>query len=65
MARRLLKLRHLHAEHALHKEKYKDEKHKDKSNRFEDMEDQLNKQARKVEKLQENIEKTIFKHSEL
>ncbi|XP_022210975.1 alpha-2-macroglobulin receptor-associated protein [Drosophila obscura] len=62
---RLLKLRHLHAEHALHKEKYKDEKHKDKSNRFEDMEDQLKKQARKVEKLQENIEKTIFKHSEL
>ncbi|XP_068152713.1 alpha-2-macroglobulin receptor-associated protein [Drosophila tropicalis] len=62
---RLLKLRHLHAEHALHKEKYKDEKHKDKSNRFEDMEDQLKKQTRKVEKLQENIEKTIFKHSEL
>ncbi|XP_034115943.1 alpha-2-macroglobulin receptor-associated protein [Drosophila albomicans] len=62
---RLLKLRHLHAEHALHKEKYKDEKHKDKSNRFEDMEDQLKKQTRKVEKLQENIEKTIFKHTEL
>ncbi|KAH8243138.1 hypothetical protein KR032_004742 [Drosophila birchii] len=62
---RLLKLRHLHAEHALHKEKYKDEKHKDKSNRFEDMEDQLKKQTRKVEKLQENIERTIFKHTEL
>ncbi|KAH8367424.1 hypothetical protein KR200_000701 [Drosophila serrata] len=62
---RLLKLRHLHAEHALHKEKYKEEKHKDKSNRFEDMEDQLKKQTRKVEKLQENIERTIFKHTEL
>lgn len=62
---RLLKLRHLHAEHAMHKEKYKDEKHKDKSNRFDDMEEQLKKQTRKVEKLQENIEKTIFKHTEL
>ncbi|KAH8236495.1 hypothetical protein KR026_003696 [Drosophila bipectinata] len=62
---RLLKLRHLHAEHALHKEKYKSEKVKDKGNRFEDMEDHLKKQTRKVEKLQENIERTIFKHSEL
>ncbi|XP_017057389.1 alpha-2-macroglobulin receptor-associated protein [Drosophila ficusphila] len=62
---RLLKLRHLHAEHALHVEKYKGEKHKDKSNRFEEMEDQLKKQTRKVEKLQETIEKTIFKHTEL
>ncbi|EDV42156.1 uncharacterized protein Dana_GF17843 [Drosophila ananassae] len=62
---RLLKLRHLHAEHALHKEKYKNEKVKDKGNRFEDMEDHLKKQTRKVEKLQENIERTIFKHSEL
>lgn len=62
---RLLKLRHLHAEHALQKEKYKNEKHKDKSNRFEDMEDTIKKQSRKVEKIQENIEKTIFKHTEL
>jgi len=38
---------------------------KDKSSRFEEMEDQLKKQTRKVEKLQENIEKTIFKHTEL
>lgn len=62
---RLLKLRHLHAEHALQKEKYKNEKHKDKSNRFEDMEDTIKKQSRKVEKIQENIENTIFKHTEL
>ncbi|XP_039490955.1 alpha-2-macroglobulin receptor-associated protein [Drosophila santomea] len=62
---RLLKLRHLHAEHALQKEKYKGEKVKDKSSRFEEMEDTLKKQTRKVEKLQENIEKTIFKHTEL
>lgn len=41
------------------------EKVKDKSSRFEEMEDQLKKQTRKVEKLQENIEKTIFKHTEL
>ncbi|XP_005178016.1 alpha-2-macroglobulin receptor-associated protein [Musca domestica] len=62
---RLLKLRHLHAEHALLREKYKDEKHKDKSNRFEDMEETLKKQTRKVEKIQESIEKRIFKHTEL
>lgn len=62
---RLLKLRHLHAEHAIQKEKYKNEKHQDKSNRFDDMEDIIKKQSRKVEKIQENIENTIFKHSEL
>ncbi|EDV49703.1 alpha-2-macroglobulin receptor-associated protein [Drosophila erecta] len=62
---RLLKLRHLHAEHALQKEKYKGEKLNDKSSRFDEMENQLKKQTRKVEKLQENIEKTIFKHTEL
>lgn len=44
---------------------HQDEKHKDKSNRFEDMEELLKKQTRKVEKLQENIENTIFKHTEL
>lgn len=62
---RLLKLRHLHAEHALHKEKYKNEKQSGKNDRFEDMEDHIKKQTRKVEKLQEGIEKTIFKHTEL
>uniref|UniRef100_A0A3F2Z497 Alpha-2-macroglobulin RAP C-terminal domain-containing protein n=1 Tax=Glossina pallidipes TaxID=7398 RepID=A0A3F2Z497_GLOPL len=62
---RLLKLRHLHAEHALQKEKYKNEKHQDKSQRFEDMEDNIKKQTRKVEKIQESIEKSIFKHTEL
>ncbi|XP_075148615.1 alpha-2-macroglobulin receptor-associated protein [Haematobia irritans] len=62
---RLLKLRHLHAEHALQKEKYKNEKHQDKTNRFDELEETLKKQSRKVEKIQENIEKTIFKHSEL
>lgn len=44
---------------------FKDEKHKDKSNRFEDMEETLKKQTRKVEKIQESIEKRIFKHTEL
>ncbi|XP_018785119.1 PREDICTED: alpha-2-macroglobulin receptor-associated protein [Bactrocera latifrons] len=62
---RLLKLRNLHAEHAMQKEKYKNEKQKDKSGRFEDMEDHIKKQTRKVEKIQDTIEKTIFRHSEL
>ncbi|XP_055848923.1 alpha-2-macroglobulin receptor-associated protein isoform X2 [Episyrphus balteatus] len=63
---RLLKLRHLHAEHALQKHKYKNEKHQDKNNdRFEEMEEHIKKQTRKVEKIQENIEGQIFKHTEL
>lgn len=62
---RLLKLRNLHAEHAMQKEKYKNEKQKDKSGRVEDMEDHIKKQTRKVEKIQDTIEKTIFRHSEL
>ncbi|CAD6992592.1 alpha-2-macroglobulin receptor-associated protein [Ceratitis capitata] len=62
---RLIKLRNLHVEHAMQKEKYKNEKHKDKSGRFEDMEDHIKKQTRKVEKIQDTIENTIFRHSEL
>ncbi|XP_017476387.1 PREDICTED: alpha-2-macroglobulin receptor-associated protein [Rhagoletis zephyria] len=62
---RLLKLRNLHVEHAMQKEKYKDEKHKDKSGRFDEMEDHIKKQTRKVEKIQDTIEKTIFRHTEL
>lgn len=62
---RLLKLRHLHAEHAIQQEKYKNEKQKDKNDRFAEMEDHIKKQTRKMEKIQENIEKTIFRHSEL
>ncbi|XP_053951107.1 alpha-2-macroglobulin receptor-associated protein [Anastrepha ludens] len=62
---RLMKLRNLHVEHAMQKEKYKNEKHKDKSGRFEEMEDHIKKQTRKVEKIQDTIEKTIFRHTEL
>ncbi|XP_055906877.1 alpha-2-macroglobulin receptor-associated protein-like [Eupeodes corollae] len=62
---RLLKLRHLHAEHALQKHKYKNEKQQDKYDRFDEMEDHIKKQTRKVEKIQENIEGQIFRHTEL
>lgn len=62
---RLLKLRHLHVEHAMNKEKYKNQKTNDKRDRFEDMEDHIKKQTRKVEKLHESVENRIFKHTEL
>lgn len=62
---RLLKLRNLHAEHALQKHKYKNAKHQDKNDRFEEMEEHIKKQTRKVEKIQESLEGQIFKHSEL
>lgn len=63
---RLLKLRNLHAEHALHREKYKGSKDKDKSNRFEELEEHIHKQTKKVAKLHDTIEERIFKqHTEL
>lgn len=62
---RLMKLRHLHADYALTKEKHKKEKTKDKHDKFQEMNDHIKKQTRKVEKLQDDLEKIIFKHSEL
>ncbi|EDS26155.1 conserved hypothetical protein [Culex quinquefasciatus] len=62
---RLLKLRHMHAEHALSMEKYKGAKHGDKADTHRMMEENIKKQTRKVEKIQENVEKRIFQHSEL
>ncbi|XP_055586555.1 alpha-2-macroglobulin receptor-associated protein [Uranotaenia lowii] len=62
---RLLKLRHMHAEHALSLEKHKNAKHGDKADTHKAMEENIKKQTRKVEKYQEEIEKRIFKHSEL
>lgn len=62
---RLLKLRHLHAEQALNREKYKDAEHQSKHDKYLSMDEHIKKQSRKVEKLQENIEQRIFKHSEL
>uniref|UniRef100_A0A182JU11 Alpha-2-macroglobulin RAP C-terminal domain-containing protein n=1 Tax=Anopheles christyi TaxID=43041 RepID=A0A182JU11_9DIPT len=60
---RLLKLRHMHAEHALSLEKHK---HSDaKADTHKLMEDNIKKQTRKVEKIQEEVERRIFKHSEL
>ncbi|XP_058130041.1 alpha-2-macroglobulin receptor-associated protein [Anopheles ziemanni] len=60
---RLLKLRHMHAEHALSLEKHKQSDAK--ADTHKQMEDNIKKQTRKVEKFQEEIERRIFKHSEL
>uniref|UniRef100_A0A1L8DJH6 Putative alpha 2-macroglobulin receptor-associated protein n=1 Tax=Nyssomyia neivai TaxID=330878 RepID=A0A1L8DJH6_9DIPT len=62
---RFLKLRHMNAEHAISQEKYKSSKHLDKHEKVSMMEDNIKKQTRKVEKLHEDLEKRIFKHSEL
>ncbi|XP_055381321.1 alpha-2-macroglobulin receptor-associated protein [Condylostylus longicornis] len=62
---RLIKLRHLHADYALTKEKHKREKSNDKHDKFQEMNDHIKKQTRKVEKLQDDLEKMIFKHTEL
>lgn len=65
---RLLKLRHMQAEHALNSDKY-GEKIKiagDKPNGMQMMEDTIKKQARKVEKLHLDLETRIMqKHVEL
>lgn len=62
---RLLKLRHLHAEHAISREESKSKKVKDKSDSLQDMEDHIKKQQRKAEKLHQLIEDKIFQHNEL
>lgn len=60
---RFLKLRQMHAEHALSLEKYKHgDKHYEK---LEELEGKIKKQSRKVEKLQEDLEKRLRIHSEL
>ncbi|XP_050070274.1 alpha-2-macroglobulin receptor-associated protein [Anopheles maculipalpis] len=60
---RLLKLRHMHAEHALSLEKHKQSDAKADTHKL--MEENIKKQTRKVEKIQEEVERRIFKHSEL
>lgn len=63
---RLLKLRSMHSEHAFTLEKYKNADHGDKHNeKINSLEENIKKQSRKVEKIQETIEKKIFKHTEL
>lgn len=63
---RFLKLRSMHAEHALSMEKYKSSKTGDKHNeRIEELEGKIKKQSRKVEKLGDDLEKKLSKHTEL
>lgn len=67
---RLLKLRHLQVEHALHEEKYKEKEKLNiagaKTHASSMMSDNIKKQARKVEKIHLDIETRIMqKHIEL
>lgn len=65
---RFLKLRTMHAEHALTLEKYKNvkpgtgDKHND---RMDELEGKIQKQSRKVEKLQADLEEKLKRHTEL
>ncbi|KAL7041900.1 hypothetical protein ACKWTF_000945 [Chironomus riparius] len=63
---RFLKLRQLHAEHALTMEKFKHVKPGDKHHdHVDELESKIKKQSRKVEKLQDDIEIRLRRHSEL
>ncbi|XP_031640987.1 alpha-2-macroglobulin receptor-associated protein [Contarinia nasturtii] len=62
---KLLKLSHLYAEQALGNEKLKNKKDKKATEKNDHMEKNIKKHARKVEKLQESIEKQVYRHSEL
>lgn len=62
---RLLKLRHMNADHALAVEKIKKGKNLDKEDQIQMMKDNIKKQTRKVEKFQEELERRVLKHSEL
>lgn len=59
---KFLKLRTMHAEHALNKERNKDLKPGDKyHDKLDELEGKIKKQSRKVEKLQEDLEKKLQK----
>lgn len=63
---RFLKLRTMHAEHALARERNKDLKPGDKHHdRLDELEGKIKKHSRKVEKLQEDLEKRLQQHNEL
>lgn len=63
---RFLKLRTMHAEHALARERNKDLKPGDKHHdRLDELEGKIKKHSRKVEKLQDDLEKRLQKHNEL
>lgn len=62
---RLLKLRHMHAEHALVQEKQKVAKSGDKIDHLNHLEESIKKQTRKVEKIGAEVEKRVYQHTEL
>lgn len=63
---RFMKLRTMNAEHALSLEKYKNVKPGDnKHDRMEELDQKIRKQARKVEKIQADLEQRLSRHSEL
>uniref|UniRef100_A0A336KK32 CSON011271 protein n=2 Tax=Culicoides sonorensis TaxID=179676 RepID=A0A336KK32_CULSO len=62
---RLLKLRHMHAEHALAQEKQKIAKSGDKIDHINHLEESIKKQTRKVEKIGAEVEKRVYGHTEL
>lgn len=63
---KFLKLRSMHAEHALSRERNKDLKPGDKyHDKLDELEGKIKKQSRKVEKLQEDLEKKLKIHNEL
>lgn len=62
---RLLKLRHMHAEHALVQEKQKIAKSGDKIDHLNHLEENIKKQTRKVEKIGAEVEKRVYQHTEL
>lgn len=62
---RLLKLRHMHAEHSVVAQKVQDHKDADKIGRLTQLEETIQKQSRKVEKIGAEVEKRIFRHNEL
>lgn len=62
---RLLKLRRLNADHVLAMQKMKTAKDLDKHDKISMMESDIKKQTRKVEKIQEEMERRVLRHSEL
>ncbi|CAO1422532.1 unnamed protein product [Diamesa tonsa] len=64
---RFLKLRHMTVEHSISMEKYKTGKSGDKNHdeKLQELETKIKKQSRKVEKIQEDLERKLLKHSEL
>lgn len=62
---RLLRLRRMNADHALAMENMKSAKDLDKHDKIAMMESDIKKQTRKVEKIQEEMERKVLRHAEL